>query len=93
MIQTPQMQMPIHFNQNYGMVPMSGPMMARPVSLYIGNLDEAVHEETLYSTFARYGPIHSLKIVKDRTSGKSKGFGYINFQNAKDGKQKYVMLI
>jgi len=84
MIQGQPMQMQMPFNPPYGMMPMQGPIMARPVSLYIGNLDEAVHEETLYSTFARYGPIHSLKIVKDRANGRSKGFGYINFQSAKD---------
>jgi len=52
--------------------------------LYIGNLDETVYEEQLFALFSKYGPLHSLKIVKDRTTNRSKGFGYINFVNAKD---------
>jgi len=62
-------------------------MMSRPpvpVTLYVGNLDDAVHEEQLFSHFSKYGPLHSIKIVKDRNTGKSRGFGYVNFLNMKD---------
>ena len=66
--------------------PMMMSRPAMPVSLYVGNLDEAVHEEQLFSHFSKYGPLHSIKIVKDRNTGKSRGFGYVNFLNLKDGK-------
>lgn len=74
---------------NYPM-PMN-PMMGRnftpnpPAALYIGNLDENVHEEQLYAHFTKYGQVHSVKIVKDRVTGRSKGFGYVNFYNIKEG--------
>ena len=65
----------------------AGPIGERPLAppLYIGNLDENVHEEQLFSHFSKYGPIHSLNIVKDSSTNRSRGFGYINFMNAKDG--------
>eukprot|EP00331_Platyophrya_macrostoma_P014649 CAMPEP_0176475568 /NCGR_PEP_ID=MMETSP0127-20121128/43677_1 /TAXON_ID=938130 /ORGANISM="Platyophrya macrostoma, Strain WH" /LENGTH=641 /DNA_ID=CAMNT_0017871175 /DNA_START=60 /DNA_END=1985 /DNA_ORIENTATION=+ len=62
-------------------------MMSRPslpVTLYVGNLDEAVHEEQLFAHFSKYGPLHSIKIVKDRNTGKPRGFGYVNFIHYKD---------
>jgi len=59
--------------------------------LYIGNLDETVYEEQLFAHFSRYGPLHSLKIVKDRNTNRSKGFGYINFVNAKDAENARLL--
>jgi polyadenylate-binding protein len=52
--------------------------------LYVGNLDDTVYEEQLFAHFSKYGPLHSLKIVKDRVTNRSRGFGYINFVNAKE---------
>lgn len=73
------------------------PMAGRPPfqqslapPLYIGNLDETVYEEQLFAHFSKFGPLHSLKIVKDRTTNRSRGFGYINFVNAKDG-NSYIL--
>lgn len=73
------------------------PMMNRsypqnpPATLYIGNLDENVHEEQLYAHFSKFGTIHSVKIVKDRNSGKSRGFGYVNFFNIKDAENARML--
>jgi len=73
------------------------PMMSRnyvptpPATLYIGNLDENVHDEQLYAHFSKYGPIHSVKIVKDRTTGRSRGFGYVNFFNIKDAESARML--
>ena len=62
---------------------MSRPPL-QPVTLYVGNLDETVSEEQLFAHFSKYGPLHSLKIVVDRTTRKSKGFAYVNFMFPKD---------
>ena len=71
------------------MNPMMGGGRADPLGappLFIGNLDETVYDEALFSHFSKYGPIHSLKIIKDHTTGKSRGYCFLNFMNAKDGK-------
>lgn len=72
------------------------PMITKAVSqgappLYIGNLDETVHEEQLFSHFSKYGAIHSLKIVKDRATNRSRGYAYVNFMQAKDAENARLL--
>ncbi|MEM5947800.1 RNA-binding protein [Spirochaetia bacterium 38H-sp] len=45
--------------------------------IYVGNLNYQTTEETLRSTFEQYGEVESVKIITDRDSGYSKGFGFI----------------
>lgn len=40
----------------------------------------------LYSVFIKYGPIFSLRIMKDITSKKSRGFGFVSYYNVTDAK-------
>ncbi len=47
------------------------------MNIYIGNLSFNTTEETLKSLFAEFGEIESVKVIKDRFSGRSKGFGFI----------------
>ena len=49
--------------------------------LYIGNLSYKTSEENLSSYFSSYGTVTSTKIVFDRDSGKSKGFGFVEMSN------------
>ncbi len=51
--------------------------------VYIGNLAYRVAERDLRRIFARYGAIRTLRIVKDRESGRSKGFGFITYETSK----------
>src|SRR5688500_16540873 len=53
-------------------------------ALYVGNLDENIHEEALFDTFSKFGPVNFVRIVRDNASQKSRGFGYVNFMNARD---------
>ena len=39
----------------------------------------------LYSIFIKFGPIFSLRIMKDFTSKKSRGFGFVSYYNVTDG--------
>jgi len=52
--------------------------------LYIGDIDTSIREEQLYDFFSKYGHIQYVRIMKDRNSGKSRGFGFVNFQYLKD---------
>ncbi|MCB0317484.1 MAG: RNA-binding protein [Bdellovibrionales bacterium] len=45
--------------------------------LYIGNLNYETTEDDLRSVFEQFGPIESLKIITDKMSGNSKGFGFV----------------
>jgi RNA recognition motif-containing protein len=48
-----------------------------PMNFYIGNLSTSVTEEDLRKAFGSFGSVSDVKIIKDRFSGMSKGFGFI----------------
>lgn len=50
-------------------------------NVYVKNLSETVSDEKVNELFAAFGPITSAVVMKD-ASGKSKGFGFINFETA-----------
>lgn len=45
--------------------------------LYVGNLAFSVSEAALLETFSQFGQVESAKIITDRDSGRSKGFGFV----------------
>lgn len=45
--------------------------------LYVGNLSYDMQDRDLQELFAEYGTVTSAKIVTDRESGRSKGFGFV----------------
>lgn len=47
--------------------------------LYIGNLPYSVADNQLNELFASYGEIVSAVVIKDKHSGRSKGFGFVEF--------------
>lgn len=51
--------------------------------VYVGNLAYRVHERELRRFFEKFGAINHLKVVKDRNTGRSKGFGFVTFENTK----------
>ena len=50
--------------------------------LYVGNLAYTMTEEELRNTFEEYGTVVSAQVVRDRSTGKAKGFGFVEM--AKD---------
>lgn len=55
------------------------------MNIYVGNLDYQVDEDDLQGIFEEYGSVNDVKIIKDKFSGKSKGFGFIIMENNTDG--------
>lgn len=49
--------------------------------LYVGNLAFATTEQLLANKFAEFGTVESAKIITDRESGRSKGFGFVEMSN------------
>ncbi|HTN05413.1 RNA-binding protein [Agriterribacter sp.] len=51
------------------------------MNLYVGNLSWTMTEDDLRNLFEQYGTVSSIKIVKDRETGRSKGFGFVEMEN------------
>ena len=47
------------------------------MNLYVGNLSYGVTEEDLKEAFSEFGELESVNIIKDKYSGQSKGFGFV----------------
>lgn len=49
--------------------------------LYVGNLPFSATEQVLADTFAECGTVESVKIITDRDTGRSKGFGFVEMSS------------
>lgn len=54
--------------------------------LFVGGLPFATTDEELQAAFAAHGTVASAVVVKDRETGRSKGFGFVEFENDDEGK-------
>src|SRR5215212_615206 len=45
--------------------------------LYVGNLSYNIRDDDLQQAFAQYGSVSSAKVMMDRDTGRSKGFGFV----------------
>jgi len=51
------------------------------MNIYIGNLSRNVTEAELREVFAAHGQIQSVAIIKDKMTGESRGFGFVEMPN------------
>lgn len=49
--------------------------------LYVGNLPYSVDDEGLHQHFAQFGAVESAKVIMDRETGRSKGFGFVEMSD------------
>ncbi len=56
------------------------------MNIYVGNLHFHVSEEELKKVFEEYGEVSSVKIITDKYSGRSKGFGFVEMPNDTEAK-------
>lgn len=54
------------------------------MNLYVGNLDYETTEDDLRDVFAEFGEITSVKIIKDRETYRSRGFGFVEMPSKDD---------
>lgn len=57
------------------------------MNIYVGNLPYSTSEDDLRQMFGEYGPVTSANIIKDRDTGNSKGFGFVEMENQADGEK------
>ncbi len=60
--------------------------------LYVGNLSYDTTEESLRTAFAAAGTITSIEIIKDRDTGRMKGFAFITMSNQEEAEAAIKML-
>ena len=55
------------------------------MNIYVGNLAYEVTEEELREEFTAFGEVSSINIIKDKYSGQSKGFGFVEMPTLSEG--------
>ena len=56
------------------------------MNIYVGNLSFAATEEEVRQLFEPFGKVESVKIVQDKYSGRSRGFGFVEMPSADEAK-------
>ncbi len=57
------------------------------MNIYVANLDYSVNAQNLRELFAAYGEVDSAKVIMDRETGRSRGFGFVEMGNDEDGQR------
>jgi len=52
------------------------------VKIYVGNLSFRATDEDLRAAFAAHGDVESARVIQDRDTGRSRGFGFVEMPNA-----------
>lgn len=59
--------------------------------LYVGNLSYTTGEDVLRDLFAQAGTVVSVAVIKDRDTGRSKGFGFVEMSNQAEAQKAITM--
>lgn len=57
------------------------------MNIYVGNLSYRMGDSELEEVFAKFGEVKSAKVITDRETGRSKGFGFIEMETATAGNE------
>lgn len=61
------------------------------VKLYVGNLPYSTTEEELRTLFGQAGTVQSVALIKDRMTGESKGFAFVEMSNQSEAQKAITM--
>lgn len=56
-------------------------------NLFVGSLPYSTTEDSLGQLFAQYGQVQSVSIIKDKYSGQSRGFGFVEMSTEEEAKK------
>lgn len=59
----------------------------KQMNIYVGNLSYALSDNDLQQLFAEHGSVASAKIIQDRETGRSKGFGFVEMPDDGDAQK------
>lgn len=62
------------------------------MNIYVGNLSWSMTDEDLNSLFSQYGTVTSAKILKEKNTGRSKGFGFVEMEDEEAAKTAIATL-
>jgi RNA recognition motif-containing protein len=57
------------------------------MNIYVGNIPRGVTENELRELFQAFGEISSASVIKDKFSGESRGFGFVEMPNKEEGQK------
>ncbi len=57
------------------------------MNIYVGNLHFDLNEDELKKVFEEYGEVSAVKIITDKISGRSRGFGFVEMVNDDEAKE------
>ncbi|MDR1224436.1 MAG: RNA-binding protein [Tannerella sp.] len=57
------------------------------MNIYISGLSYNINDADLNELFAEYGEVSSARVINDRETGKSRGFGFVEMTNDQDGQK------
>ncbi len=62
------------------------------MNIYVGNLSYGMSENELRDAFSPYGEVSSVKILMDRETGRSRGFGFVEMPNQNEAEAAVAQL-
>lgn len=62
------------------------------MNLYVGNLSYRLSEDQLRDAFAEFGQVTSCTLIKDRATGQSKGFGFVEMPDREEAERAISQL-
>jgi RNA recognition motif-containing protein len=62
------------------------------MNMYVSNLGFHVEDEDLKQLFASFGQVTSAKVIKDRETGRSRGFGFVEMQSTEEANKAMASL-
>jgi len=63
-----------------------------PIKLFVGGLSWDTLAEGLRAAFSRFGPLVEAMVISDRDTGRSRGFGFVTFENARDADEAVMQM-
>lgn len=57
------------------------------MNIYVSNISYTATDEALQEAFAAHGAVESARIIRDRLSGRSRGFGFVEMPNEEEGRK------
>ena len=62
------------------------------MNIYVSNLSFNTSDAELHELFSKFGEVSSAKVIMDRESGRSRGFGFVEMPSTEEGKEAMLGL-